>query len=104
MNSSQSSFDGAKWSDGYEVPAPGRSAQLRTVGADRESRQIRRALDNDASRAGPRRGGTSLPLSRSSSDLVPDGLAALPDELYHSAVAKFGEGNIVPSSLPIATT
>lgn len=90
MSSSQSSFDGAKWSDGYEVPgevksapcfengrtawwrlgAPGRSAQLRTVGADRESRQIRRALDNDASRTGPRPGGASLPLSRSKNSLA----------------------------------
>ncbi|MFJ4976154.1 hypothetical protein ACIP6X_12575 [Streptomyces coeruleorubidus] len=32
--------------------------------------------------------------------LVPHGLAALPDELYDSAAAKFGEGNIAPSRWP----
>ncbi|MFI6376360.1 hypothetical protein [Streptomyces sp. NPDC050546] len=31
---------------------------------------------------------------------MPEGLAALPDELYDSAAAKFGEGNIVPSRWP----
>ncbi|MFD6171360.1 hypothetical protein [Streptomyces coeruleorubidus] len=31
---------------------------------------------------------------------MPDGLTALPDELYDSAAAKFGEGDIAPSRWP----
>lgn len=32
--------------------------------------------------------------------LVPEGLTALPDELYDSAAVAFGEGNIAPSQWP----